>query len=96
MTAEVVQFLTRLEGGRTKDAMIVREAFEEKAEELKNSHEHLSGFFIVVWDDEGYASSRFVTGDRFPLMPAIVKTEVAEIIATHTLFPEPAEVDAEA
>lgn len=93
MTAEVVQFLTRLEGGRTKDAMIVREAFEEKMEELKNCHEHLAGFFVIAWDDQGFAASRFVTGDRFPLMPATVKTEVAEMIAAHSIMPEPAEGD---
>ena len=96
MTAEVVPILTKIEGGRTKEAMRVREWFNEKGEALKNTHEHLSGFLIIAWDDEGFAASSLIMGTRFPLMPSVLKSEVSEIVSRHCSTPTNDDVDEEA
>jgi len=83
MADNTVSFLSVIAGGRTRDATIVREAFDDDAEEMKNTHEHVAGFLIVTWDDEGFMKSSLHEGERSPYKACDLRSEITTRLNEH-------------
>lgn len=80
--------LVSIEGGRAIAAARVQEALQDSVDDLLNSTPNIAGYFIMVWDDDGYADSHNHYGAKSPLSPAMVVDMVTQRAALHAMASE--------
>jgi hypothetical protein len=64
--------LIAIEGGRSIAARDVQAEFAKQTEELSTEYDAMAGFAILVWDDQGQASSIVHFGKRNGFAPILI------------------------
>jgi CBS domain-containing protein len=77
---KVVALVPVRETARAIDANKMLAEFANATEELTTESDHMAGFFVVVWNDEGHYDVRYhFTGARNPLATPLIHDMVKNV-----------------